>query len=290
MWCWVPVYEERGRRLRGELVYVRCYASNCSAGRCADHGWSIECHRQQVVWTHLSSGSGDNQLFFQGWYGPAAGAIESERLVCHGDQDHSVSSACAAANGSSVASAHASNTDASILLEEFSFDNLFPSAMPDVSIDAQRFDESMHPFTSISNTFPIFNSSTSTQDPTGQTEDGSSKVCERSSDDGVIGVPSSDLSLLISPFTPSSDSSWQSMEDEASLHASDVTPTDKANLTESVAPVMSSVCDSSNQQLQLSHLSPYGYLDVDLPVGSETSNISLHELFPSVNDQFLSCI
>lgn len=201
-----------------------------------------------------------------------------------------MSSACAAANGSSVASEHTSDTDASILLEELSFDNLFPGAMPDVSLDAQHFDESMHPFTSISNSVPIFHSSTSTQDPAGQTEDDSSKVCERSSDDSIIGLPSSDLSLLISPFTPSSDSSWQSMEDEASFHASGVTPTDKANVTEPVAPILSSVCSSSNQQHQLSHLSPCGYLDVDLPVGSEASNISLHELFPSVNDQFLPCM
>ena len=129
-----------------------------------------------------------------------------------------MSSACAAANGSSVASEHTSDTDASILLEELSFDNLFPSAMPDVSLDAQHFDESMHPFTSISNSVPIFHSSTSTQDPAGQTEDDSSKVCERSSDDSIIGLPSSDLSLLISPFTPSSDSSWQSMEDLSLIH------------------------------------------------------------------------
>lgn len=94
----------------------------------------------------------------------------------------------------------------------------------------------------------------------------------------------SDLSLLVSSFTPSAD---VSNVNEDFSHASVTIPSDGFALDE---PVLPSMLSSSAQESNPFSLFPtFNYLDVDIPLESSPSDVSASWPFTSTYNSFVPC-
>lgn len=193
-------------------------------------------------------------------------------------------SAHAAANGSSVASGCASERRGLFTPPNSSLDAMLPSISVLASDDGKN-DDSMHlPTTPSWNFDAISCTPSSSQDSSAQNGFGSSQVCETPSDRLSMTPAPSDLSLLVSSFTPSTDV-FDVNEDFP--HTSVTIPSDGLAFYE---PVLPSMLSSNAQEASPFSLSPtFNYLDVDIPLETLPSDVSASWPLTSTYDSFVPC-
>ena len=193
-------------------------------------------------------------------------------------------SAYAAANGSSVASGCAPERRNFFSSQNSALDAMLPS-IPTLASDVGKNGVSMHlPTAPAWDLETITYTSSSASDSSAQDGLGASQVCETPSDSLSMTPAPSDLSLLLSSYTPSTDVS--NVKEDFS-HASATIPSDGFALDEPVLPSMLS--SSAQESNPLSLFPTFSYLDVDIPLESSSSDVSASWPFTSTYNSFVTC-